>query len=180
MSRRYALERDMTPAVEEWLRSQGMVVRREVWMPTGVCDLVGCRLDTENLQRRLATGYRARSSAQSLRDLEKGQSWLPLHERLVFVELKLERRGEVWRQAVRFRAYGEVWVAMPYPASEYRPLDEDRYASVGVLRVDGGVTVERRAAQNVVTRNCQVLRVVDSMAVSKEVLEASNEATETE
>ena len=167
MSGRYALEREMTPAVEEWLRSQGMVVRREVWMPYGVCDLVGCQFDEENLQRRRATGYRARSSHQSWRDIEKGQSWLPLHKRLVFVELKLERRGEVWRQAMRFQGYGEVWVAMPYPACDYRPLDEERYAPVGVLRVDGGVSVERKAAENVVTRNCQTLRIVDSMATKE-------------
>ncbi|MBN1459987.1 MAG: hypothetical protein JXA57_10640 [Armatimonadetes bacterium] len=168
MAEHYALERDMTPVVEAWLRAQGMVVRREVYMPYGICDLVGCELDEENVRRRVATGYKARSSRQCLRDIECGRPWLPLHRRLVFVELKLSRTAEVWRQAARFQAYGESWVAMPYPACEYRPRDGRLFAAIGVLRVDGGVIVERPARPNLVVTNCQTLRVVDSIAMGGE------------
>ena len=161
---RYSLEKDMVPVVEAWLRSQGLFVRREVWMPSGVCDIVGCRFNEERLAVRLATGYRARSTSQSSRDAEKGQPWLPIHKRLVFVELKLSRRGEVWWQAQRHRYWGETYVAMPYPACDYRPLNEELFSAVGVLRVDGHVVVDRGARKRL-SMNPQVLRIVDSMAL---------------
>ena len=154
----------MTPVVEEWLRSQGLFTRREVWMPSGVCDLVGCSFNRENLEARFATGYQARSTRQSMRDADNGRPWLPLHERLVFVELKISRRDEAWRQALSHRAWGETYVAMPYPACNYRPLNENLYAPVGVLRVDVGVAVLRPAAENL-SMHPQALRVVDSVAL---------------
>ena len=154
----------MTPLVDDWLRSQGMFTRREVWMPSGVCDLVGCCFDEEHLRTRFATGYHARTTMQSRRDAEKGRPWLPLHKRLVFVELKLSRRAEVWRQAQGHHSWGETYVAMPHPACDYRPPNEFMCSRVGVLRVDGGVMVLRPAAEHV-SMHPQALRVVDSMAL---------------
>jgi len=162
----FRLERDMEPVVRSWLESQGLFVRRECWMPSGVCDLVGCRFREDALALRLATGLGERSTARSVRDIENGRPWLPLHERLVFVEMKLRRREEVWRQACAHQWFAESFVAMPYPACDYRPLNELIYERVGVLRVDAdGVTVLREAIPPVRPPRGQVCRLVDSMAL---------------
>lgn len=160
----FALEKEMVPVVCSWLESQGMWVRPEVWMPTGICDLVACSFNAERLALRVQAGYKPRSTRQSARDIDRGAPWLPLHERILFIELKLARRAEAWRQALRHCVFGESYVAMPYPACDYRPLHEVMYAPVGVLRVDReGVTVLRAAARPSGLHS-QTCRVVDSMA----------------
>ena len=63
MSNNFKLEKEMTPVVEDWLKSQGLAVKREYHTPWGNCDLVGvsfkpdaARLRCELRQRRTLGG----------------------------------------------------------------------------------------------------------------------------
>ena len=54
----FRFEREMTLPAEEWLRLQGMEVKREFATPWGVCDLVAARLSQRKVRARLKLGQR--------------------------------------------------------------------------------------------------------------------------
>ena len=55
---RFQLENQMTAPVVEWLRSQGLSVKREFVVPWGICDLVGLKFNRARVRRRLSYGQR--------------------------------------------------------------------------------------------------------------------------
>lgn len=56
---RFERERDMLKPVEFWLRSLGLMTKTEVPNPWGICDVVGCSLDEQKVEERLALRQRA-------------------------------------------------------------------------------------------------------------------------
>ena len=51
-------ESDMLEPVQGWLRSLGLMTKREFTNPWGVCDLVGCSLNEQRVAQRLALRQR--------------------------------------------------------------------------------------------------------------------------
>ncbi len=144
MSTRFARERDMTPVVAAWIEAQGMTPRYEVMMPGGYCDITACALSVEKL---------------ALREARK-RGWRPLHTRLIAVELKLSRIGEVIRQA-RENLHGaeESWIAMPleiacraaanpkhWDAGETQSYGDTRW--IGILGVAANCEIIRPARRS--------------------------------
>ncbi|HUW08735.1 MAG TPA: hypothetical protein VM537_03355 [Anaerolineae bacterium] len=118
----FALEREMTPIVTAWLREQGMLVLPEICLD-GACDLVGCSLNDEMVNRRLC----------------RRKDWRPLHQRLIGVELKLDRIGEVFRQAQWNRHHvEESWAALPLEMTRHitrKDIWGFRICGIGLLGV---------------------------------------------
>jgi hypothetical protein len=54
----FDLETQMTQPVIDWLRNQGLMIKREFALPWGICDLVGVRLDPAQVRLRLSYGQR--------------------------------------------------------------------------------------------------------------------------
>lgn len=79
--------------------------------------------------------------------LQKVNGWMPLHERLIAVELKLSRVDDVVRQAVRNLGFAdESYVAMPSEiARRLASTSDSRFAETGI----GLLSVSRQ--------NCRVL-----------------------
>ena len=157
----------MFAPVECWLESEGLRIKREYPTPWGICDLVGCQLDPQKMDRRRKHGQRqaigpmlrislllqipevsegrcitlqkllreygpfvgeAKVEQEILR-LVKGRfvdspkrnhfrrrvsDWMPLHKRIVAVELKLSRVEEALRQAAGHLEFAdESYVALP-------------------------------------------------------------------
>jgi len=182
-------ECEMVEPVRRWLRAQGMMVKAEMFVPWGCCDLVGCSLDPlkvaerlkmrqrrpigpplridlllripergsvtlETLQQpyasvidaeriaaevqRLVTGRFVRLTRQGR--LQRLNGWVPLHDRLVAVELKLSRVRQVLYQARAHRAFAsESYAAFPREVAERvagtKKREEFEQAGVGVLAV---------------------------------------------
>ena len=51
-------EYQMVEPAEAWLRSKGLMVKREFPTPWGICDLVGCSFNKRNVKKRLRLGQR--------------------------------------------------------------------------------------------------------------------------
>ena len=49
-------EKQMAEPAEEWLRSRGMMTKREFTLPWGILDLVGCSLNQRHVMKRVALG----------------------------------------------------------------------------------------------------------------------------
>ena len=189
----FRYEAEMLAPVASWLESEGLSVKREYLIPWGICDLVGCRLDPQKIERRRKYGQHeaigpmlriallleipeadegrcvtlgkltrvygpfvgeAKVEQEILR-LLKGRfidspkrnhfrrrvsDWMPLHERIVAVELKLSRVEEALRQAAGHLEFAdESYVALPLEHGRRvvgRAKREDFEAqSVGVLGV---------------------------------------------
>jgi len=162
----FSYEREMLEPAVRWLRSQGLLVKKEFPTPWGICDLVGCSLNKNKVKKRLAlrqmrpigsllrvhllslvpdqidgasvtaedlhrafAGYLDKDRiAQELTRLVKGRfveitdsgafykvnGWMPLHKRLVAVELKLSRVDDALHQAINNLGFAdESYVAMP-------------------------------------------------------------------
>src|SRR5712691_13558430 len=52
----FRLEAEMVVPVQRWLQRRGLAVKREFFLPWGVCDLVGVKLDPRKVKRRLSYG----------------------------------------------------------------------------------------------------------------------------
>jgi hypothetical protein len=182
----------MVRPAEDWLKSLGLLTKREFATPWGICDLVGLAFNKRHVKKRLALGQRRpigppRRVAVLMRipDIETGASvrlatlqrqfgpfippeavardveilvsrkfvcrtqrgtfqsvngWLPLHKRLVAVELKLSRVEEALGQAFAHRDMThESYVALPESrARRIRSSDRAnafRNAGIGLLGV---------------------------------------------
>ena len=144
MGEAYLREREMAEPVVAWLESQWLSVRPEVYTVCGICDLVGCHINPDRAAQRVkarqATALtRSRISAfTDARGVVCGPAWLPLHDDLVFVELKLSRMGEVYRQARNHACLGRSYAALPLPVAE-KCVTQKRWrdAGIGILGVDG-------------------------------------------
>ena len=120
----FAREREMTPIVTAWMREQGLLVRPEriLW---SLCDLVGCALNRERVERRR----------------RHQKDWRPLHDRIIAVELKLSRIGEAFSQAEANRCWvEETWVAFPMDVARRVIASGHRWnvasGGIGVLGVE--------------------------------------------
>ena len=186
-------EHQMVEVADQWLRRQGLMVKREFALPWGICDLVGCSLHARKVGQRLRLGQRKPIGPQSrvfllsqipdetegrsitarrlvrqlggywdgkhiTRDLErlvrdrfvretrrgafqKLNGWMPLHRRLVAVELKLTRVTEVLQQATsNLGATAESYIALPMSTAKRVVRDERQRTvterCVGVLGID--------------------------------------------
>jgi hypothetical protein len=109
-------ERDMRPAVDEWLQAQGMAVRHE-------------------------SGIFANADVVGVRFAERTGRAIPALEKVIVVELKLRDIAAVRGQARVHTQYPvQSYAAMPGDrVRRMKPgtLNEFRYDRVGLLAVDG-------------------------------------------
>lgn len=139
-------ESDLFQPVRGWLEAQALIVEGEVWTGDGVCDVVGYSIDAEAARQRVAMRRATPLTQATLHpmlldgEVVAGPGWLPLHRELIFVELKVARMGEVFRQARRHRHLGRSYAALPMDIAE-KCLSQGRWAEagIGLLGVDGGV-----------------------------------------
>jgi len=54
----FKLEKEMTQPAADYLRSQGLFVKKEFQTPWGYCDLAGCSFDEDRVKARLSLGQR--------------------------------------------------------------------------------------------------------------------------
>ena len=127
----FSREIQMRPTVAAWLRDQGMLVKTEVNLCNAYCDLVGCALVPEMVERR---------------ERRRGE-WKPLHSRLVAVELKLSRVADALHQAYNnLLAVDESYVAFPRDMAQHVAARRGRWSlwdrywvhGIGLLAVDDG------------------------------------------
>ena len=146
MGEAYLREREMAEPVVAWLESQWLSVRPEIYTVCGICDLVGYRINPDRAAQRVRARQAtvltpARLSARiDASGVVRGLDWLPLHDDLAFVELKLTRMAEVYRQARNHARLGRSYAALPLPVAE-KCVQQGRWrdAGIGVLGVDGDV-----------------------------------------
>jgi hypothetical protein len=187
----FEYEREMTEPAVQWLRGQGLMVKREFPTPWGICDLVGCSLnkrkvdkrirqkqtkpirsqlrvhllslipdegqgsvgvddlhrvfdpylDRERIERELMRLRKDRFAQPAGHDtFYKINGWMPLHKRLIAVELKLARVNDALHQAVNNLGFAdESFVALPGEAAKRlarsKKKEEFRTEGVGVLAV---------------------------------------------
>ena len=156
----------MVEPAEAWLRSKGLMVKREFPTPWGICDLVGCSFNKRNVKKRLRLGQKkpiashfrtmllsripdedegspidfARLAGMfseffdderitsELNRLERDKfvvrtpsgsfyklnGWMPIHRKLVALELKLSRVQDVLHQAISNIEFAdESYVGLP-------------------------------------------------------------------
>ncbi len=171
MNMRFDYENQMVVPAEAWLKSKGLMVKREFSTPWGICDLVGCSFNKHNVKKRLRLGQTkpigphfrvmllshipdeaenrpitAHRLVGKLSDFfDEGQvmlgldrlqrdrflqrtprgtfykvnGWVPLHKRLIAVELKLSRITEVLHQAIGHLEFAdESYVGLPMPIAK--------------------------------------------------------------
>jgi len=53
---RFKIETEMADPVIRWLRRNGLIVKAEFFLPWGICDLVGVKLDPRRVRQRLSYG----------------------------------------------------------------------------------------------------------------------------
>jgi hypothetical protein len=188
----FEYENQMVAPAEQWLRSQGLAIKKEFPTPWGICDLVGCSLNRNKVRKRLALrqtrpirsplrvhllslipdetdrktvgiddlhgafgGYldRERIEIELGRLLGdhfieepspgayfKRNGWMPLHKRLVAIELKLTRIDDALHQAINNLGFAdESYVGLP-PDRAKRLIDGKRrsefeHRGIGILAV---------------------------------------------
>lgn len=159
-------EFQMVEPAEAWLRSKGLMVKREFPTPWGICDLVGCSFNKRNVKKRLKLGQRKPIGSHfrtmllsRIPDKEEGNSidfahlagmfseffdderiaselnrlerdkfvaktasgsfhklngWMPIHKKLIALELKLSRIQDVLHQAISNLEFAdESYVGLP-------------------------------------------------------------------
>lgn len=159
----FTLEREMTPIVTAWLREQGLLVKHEVCTGYGACDLVGCALNPEAVQRRL----------------QRRKDWKPLHSRLVAVELKMTRIVEGLHQAYsNLSDFGESYAAFPKARAERILARRERWDKywkngVGLIAVDSGCAVLIEAVPSTELIDWRVERHVEKFWRERKRLEAA-------
>jgi hypothetical protein len=188
----FGYEREMLEPAAQWLRSQGLMVKKEFPTPWGICDLVGCSLNKNRVGKRLRLRQtrpitsqlrvyllsripdedqqttisieglhehfgelldRSRIEAEIRRLIRdhfveepsphayfKRNGWMPLHKRLVAVELKLTRIDDALHQAINNLGFAnESYVGLP-AESAYRVINSRKKADfqrggIGILAI---------------------------------------------
>jgi len=188
----FEYENQMVAPAEQWLRSQGLAIKKEFPTPWGICDLVGCLLNRNKVRKRLALrqtrpirsplrvhllslipdetdqrtvgidelygdfgGYLDRERIEIeldrlLRDhfIEqpspgayfKRNGWMPLHKRLVAIELKLARIDDALHQAINNLGFAdESYVGLPPDRAERLAESKRRsefdHRGIGILAI---------------------------------------------
>lgn len=115
----FALEKEMTPIAKAWLEARGLVVRAEcyghrVGCP---CDLMGVEVNPKRAKMREQARQATPLTREQLGMLSSGKvtaAWFPLETRVITMELKLHRIGEVLCQACGWLSEAdESWAALP-------------------------------------------------------------------
>jgi hypothetical protein len=167
----FEYEYQMVKPAEAWLKSKGLMIKREFPTPWGICDLVGCSFNKRNVNKRLRLGQKKPIGSHfrtmllshipeeneahpidsahligmfseffgderiisELNRLEKDKfvrktncgslyklnGWMPLHKRLVALELKLSRVQDVLNQAIANLEFAdESYVGLPKTTAE--------------------------------------------------------------
>jgi hypothetical protein len=162
----FEYEYQMAKPAEAWLKSKGLMVKREFPTPWGICDLVGCSFNKRNVSKRLRLGQKKPIGSHfrtmllshipdeneshpiepvyltgmfseffdeeliisELNRLEKDKfvrktnsgsliklnGWMPLHKKLVALELKLSRVQDVLNQAIANLEFAdESYIGLP-------------------------------------------------------------------
>jgi hypothetical protein len=162
----FEYEYQMVKPAEAWLKSKGLMVKREFPTPWGICDLVGCSFNKRNVSKRFRFGQKKPIGSHfrtmllshipdeneshtikpahlveifseffdeeriisELNRLEKDKfvkqtnsglfyklnGWMPLHKKIIALELKLSRVQEVLRQAISNLEFAnESYVGLP-------------------------------------------------------------------
>lgn len=183
----FCFESDLTGLAGDWLRSEGLLVKEQFRTPWGICDLVGCRLNQDRVNRRLsrqrrnaigpelrvslllrmpdedatrgvslsglARAYspyipleRIQREVKKLIDwhfavvtrsgsFKRANGWMPLHDRLVAVELKLSRISEALEQACANQGFAnESFVGLPGDVAQRvaSSIDKTRFLEKGI------------------------------------------------
>lgn len=58
LNMQFDYEHQMFEPAEAWLKSKGLMVKREFPTPWGICDLVGCSFNKHNVKKRLRLGQK--------------------------------------------------------------------------------------------------------------------------
>jgi len=189
----FKYESQMVMPAEQWLKSEGLITKKEFSTPWGICDLVGCSLDREKVRERLALGQRKPVGPQiriiilsyipdkedndsiTLEDLQqkfasffdeskialevdrlvkdkfvqitpcgefqKINGWAPLHNKIVALELKLNRLSEVLSQAINnLELANESYVGLPLENAqrliESKKKSEFAQRGIGIIGVN--------------------------------------------
>ncbi len=185
----FEYEYQMVKPAEAWLKSKGLMVKREFPTPWGICDLVGCSFNKRNVNKRLRLGQKnpigshfrtmllshipeeneaspinpthlvemfseffdEERIALELDRLERDKfirkshtgsiyklnGWMPIHKRLVALELKLSRVQDVLRQAIGNLEFAdESYVGLPMETA--RRLVRSSTASIFI---DNGIGI---------------------------------------
>jgi hypothetical protein len=156
----------MVEPAEAWLKSRGLMIKREFPTPWGICDLVGCSFNKHNVRKRLRLGQKKPIGSHlrvmllseipektdgppitpyslagifsdffdterivtELNRLERDgfvhktssgsiyklNGWMPIHKKLVALELKLSRVQDVLYQAIANLEFAdESYVGLP-------------------------------------------------------------------
>lgn len=159
-------EHQMVEPAEAWLKSKGLMVKREFPTPWGICDLVGCSFNKRNVNKRFQLGQKKPIGSHfrtmllshipeeneanpikpahlvsifseffdeeriisELNRLERDKfvrttnsgsvyklnGWMPIHKKLVALELKLSRVQDVLHQAIANLEFAdESYVGLP-------------------------------------------------------------------
>ena len=188
----FRYEREMLEPAVQWLRGEGLMVKKEFPTPWGICDLAGCSLNKNRVRQRLKLRQtkpirsqlrvyllslipdEEQGSATNAEQLHehfgtyldrtrievelgrlardrfieehapgayfKRNGWMPLHKRLVAVELKLTRVDDALHQAINNLGFAdESYVGLPADVAN-RLLRSKRQANfldrgIGVLAI---------------------------------------------
>jgi len=162
----FEYEYQMVKPAEAWLKSKGLMVKREFPTPWGICDLVGCSFNKRNVNKRLRLGQKKPVGSHlrvmllseipeenggspiapsrlaqiysdffdtdrifsELKRLERDKfihrtpsglvyklnGWMPIHKKLVALELKLSRVQDVLHQAIANLEFAdESYIGLP-------------------------------------------------------------------
>ena len=185
----FKLEKEMREPVRSWMEARGYTTRDEVYLPWGVCDLVGIILNSAqvNLRRtcrqftRLSNediwtlmfipqeGFYREDLADALHEnprsylflmklktlirrrlidaqerkgsifVTPNTPWLPFHEKITTVELKLSDAAGVLHQSDNHHVFAnETWAALPanrIGKMRQATIDKFKSAGIGVLSV---------------------------------------------
>jgi len=185
----FEYEYQMVKPAEAWLKSKGLMVKREFPTPWGICDLVGCSFNKRNVNKRLRLGQKKpigshfrtmllshipeeneaspinpahlvkmfseffdeERIALELDRLERDKfvrktncgsfyklnGWMPIHKKLIALELKLSRVQDVLRQAIGNLEFAdESYVGLPMETA--RRLVRSSTASIFI---DNGIGI---------------------------------------
>lgn len=159
-------EYQMIRPAKAWLKSKGLLIKREFPTPWGICDLVGCSFNRQNVKKRLRLGQKKPIGSHfrvlllsQIPEKEDGppissirlvkmfseffdneqitlelnrlkrdkfvhqthsgtfyklNGWMPIHKRIVALELKLSRVRDGLRQAITNLEFAdESYVGLP-------------------------------------------------------------------
>ncbi len=168
----FSYEHEMVKPAEAWLKSKRLMVKREFPTPWGICDLVGCSFNKQNVNKRMRLGQKRPIGSHfrtmllskipeenenrpiefthivglfseffdeehislELDRLERDKfvcktncgsfyrlnGWMPVHKRLVALELKLSRIQEVLHQAIANLEFAdESYVGLPMEIAQH-------------------------------------------------------------